>query len=197
MAKAQHRLHSWNEDPASGVRRSAPLPRRRTRRRVKGPPRAALASLAALLMLSVWLWSRPSASISVKRLPLSAAGPAAQPAAPAAQIKPTVELELSAWPREARLLLDGAALPANPYRGRVPADDGLHLLRVVAVGLQAQELAITLDRDRSLKLTLSRPTSARGRARRSDSRELAGPVSPLLLAPPQRARVIYEEDLYP
>lgn len=53
-------------------------------------------------------------------------------------------------------------MSTNPYRGRMLADDGLHLLRAVAPGLQTQERAITFDRDRSLRLTLSRPTSAPG-----------------------------------
>ena len=205
MAKPANRhTVSWSEDAPSGVRRSqhSRVGNQNATQltRASQPPRSALACLAVLVLLSVWLWSRPSevgggssAQIVVKRLPLSAAAPpqlsAEEPALP---LRPTVELELSAWPPEARLMLDGTPLPTNPYRARVPADDGLHVLRAVAGGLQAKERVITLDRDRSLRLTLSRVTQTR-LTRRSEQAELA-PVPPA--APRQRTREIYEEDPY-
>lgn len=227
MAKLEKRQLSWSEDPASGVRRSSPpeqpglsdlavrltAARNDNRSATRPQPRAALAAVAALLLVSAWLWSRPgeqSAQIVVKPLPLTASihsEPAPPPPA-ATPAPPTFELELSASPAEAQLMLDGVVLPQNPYRGRVPADDGLHVLRAVAPGLQSQERVITFDRDRSLSLTLSRvqvlhplgrsqrapaaaaPSTTPARARAAEA-EYGEP-----LAPRQRTREIYEEDPY-
>src|SRR5262245_23345953 len=118
MAKPANRHPaSWSEDAPSGVRRSdharpgnqnaAP------RTAASQPPRAALACLAALVLLSAWLWSRPSevgggssAQIVVKHLPRAAAAHAEHsPLLAAGPRAPTIAVELSAWPPEARLLL--------------------------------------------------------------------------------------------
>jgi len=196
------------------------------------PPRAALASGAVLLLLGLWLWSLPSepdiadanARIVVKSLPLTAAAEPRITSAPARALPPepaplplsNVELEVSASPPEARLSLDGAPLSGNPFRGRFPRDGRLHLVRAEGPGLQHQELGITFDRDRVLRLTLSStagsPARARGAVRRTQpevrdpepaprgvtSRHPAAPVPAYdaPLAPRKRSHEIYEEDPY-
>ena len=147
---------------------------------------------AILVLLSMWLWTKPSdpeasdpsSRIVAKSLPPTAAGPAPAPiasssapaplaVAPNALTAPTplpgprqmFELSLSASPPEASFLLDGVPLPGNPFSEQYAADNDLHLLRAVGPNLQSQERVITFDRDRSVTFTLSRLWGQRRHAR--------------------------------
>ncbi len=66
----------------------------------------------------------------------------------------TVELSISASPSHARLFLDDAPLPANPFRGRLPKDNAVHVARAEAVGHESATLKVRLDRNTESMLVL-------------------------------------------
>lgn len=66
----------------------------------------------------------------------------------------TVELSVSASPSHARLFLDDAPLPTNPFRGRVSKDNAVHVARAEAVGHQSATLKVRLDRNTESLLVL-------------------------------------------
>jgi serine/threonine-protein kinase len=81
----------------------------------------------------------------------SASGEAAAPA--------TVDVVIAAEPAEARLYLDDAELPSNPFRGRMPKDGVVHRLRASAPGYASEQRIVVLDR--SLQVDLALRASAR------------------------------------
>jgi hypothetical protein len=80
--------------------------------------------------------------------------PAPTPAAKPALA--TVSLEASASPGEARLYLDGVALPSNPYIGRIAADNTQHLLRAEAPGYEGSTRAFLANREVAIIMALAR-----------------------------------------
>jgi serine/threonine-protein kinase len=151
-----------------------------------------VALVAAVLLAS---------GLSLQRSPLKAEA-AAPPVAPAAagnalpsaaaapaQRSSTVELRFSAFPLEARLFLDDAALAGNPFKGNLPRDAAAHRLRAEAPGFVEQVESVTLDQDQSVGITLARtpaapaapearPPLSGARPRRSRILDSANPYAP-------------------
>jgi eukaryotic-like serine/threonine-protein kinase len=73
-----------------------------------------------------------------------------------------VALEVSASPLSAQMILDGRALGANPFRGRMPRDDKDHSLVISAKGYDSRTVSVRLDKDRSIELTLTPTALAAG-----------------------------------
>lgn len=71
-----------------------------------------------------------------------------------------VKLELSASPASAELLLDGAKLEGNPFKGQLPRDGTLHRLEARAPGRKSEARMLPLDRDLTLHLDLVYATAA-------------------------------------
>jgi eukaryotic-like serine/threonine-protein kinase len=66
----------------------------------------------------------------------------------------TVEVSIAASPTAATLTLDGQRLPGNPSNGRFPRDAKPHSLLVEAEGYVSQTLALQLNDNRSVAVTL-------------------------------------------
>ncbi len=77
-------------------------------------------------------------------------------AAPGAEGAPaaTVDVWISAEPREARIYLDDTVLAQNPFRGGMARSTLTRKLRVSAPGFTTDERLVTLDRDMHLELSL-------------------------------------------
>jgi eukaryotic-like serine/threonine-protein kinase len=81
-----------------------------------------------------------------------------------------VKLRLAASPPEARMFLDEAQLPSNPFEGTLPRDGARHRVRVEAEGFVSRVEDVTLDHDWTLDLELAgapvdgaaRPASIQG-----------------------------------
>jgi len=72
------------------------------------------------------------------------------------QVGATVELDITASPDAAYLVLDGAVLPHNPFRGIFALDtQRLHTLQVIASGHEPLTRELRFDRDQRLVLTLT------------------------------------------
>jgi eukaryotic-like serine/threonine-protein kinase len=99
----------------------------------------------------------------------------------------TVELTISAEPRNATLKLDDELLDGNPYRGSVARDRRLHVVRASAPGFATAERQISFEVDSKVELVL-RPagraaTRGRGLAAGGDLSVVPPPVG----EPPLRA----------
>jgi serine/threonine-protein kinase len=66
-----------------------------------------------------------------------------------------VSITLRASPAQARLFLDGEALPANPTTRLFPADGKTHVLRAEAPGFSDASTEFEPTRDTALELTLA------------------------------------------
>lgn len=113
---------------------------------------------------------------------VEAQGPslASASASASAQAAGKIELHIHADPESARLFLDDAALPANPFTGRFPVDDLMHRLRVEAPGYATRTQLLAFAKDTSLDVSLA-PTTARSTPpppTRGASRAQAAPPPP-------------------
>jgi serine/threonine-protein kinase len=88
-----------------------------------------------------------------------AAPPASSAAAPPPPSVAKIELRIHADPEAARIFLDDAELPANPFTGRFALDDLTHRLRVEAAGYTTRTQIITFARDTAMDVALA-PTAA-------------------------------------
>lgn len=71
-----------------------------------------------------------------------------------------IELRVHADPESARIFLDDAALPANPFTGRFAVDDLTHRVRVEAPGYVTRTQLIVFAKDVAVDVALA-PTTAR------------------------------------
>jgi serine/threonine-protein kinase len=147
------------------------------------PPRSnkALVGLAAAgaaaLALVAFLALRPGNPPAAE-----AATSAAPPEAPAAAL---CEVKLKASPAEARLFLDDAPLPSNPFSSRFPRDGAAHRLRVEAPGHTTRHELISFDKP---EVSLEIPLAAEPRAQAEPAEARPDPrVSSRPQPPPQAA----------
>jgi serine/threonine protein kinase len=132
----------------------------------------------ALILLALWLWSRPGDNeTALQAVQLKAASaPQASPrverpsppptfTAPAPVRPSTMLLTVSASPQDATFVLDGIPLAGNPHSERRAADGELHVLRAIGPGLQSQERVIAFDRDRTISFELTTRAAARALTR--------------------------------
>jgi eukaryotic-like serine/threonine-protein kinase len=69
------------------------------------------------------------------------------------------EFSVEAVPSDARLFLDNAPLPSNPFRRAVGKDAALHMVRAEAAGYETVSILVRFDRDTENIIAL-RPTKA-------------------------------------
>jgi len=81
--------------------------------------------------------------------------PKGQGQAPETAADARVHLSLRASPPNARFILDGRTLTANPYEGDVARDEGEHHLVVRADGFETREVESRLTRDVNVDVTLA------------------------------------------
>jgi serine/threonine-protein kinase len=65
-----------------------------------------------------------------------------------------ISLHVGAAPADARIFLDDAPLPSNPYAAKFPSDGAAHRVRVEAEGFQTKTTLAVFDADVSLDITL-------------------------------------------
>jgi serine/threonine-protein kinase len=65
-----------------------------------------------------------------------------------------VHVHLAASPAEARILVDGAALPSNPFDGRFIKDGAVHRIQIEAAGFLPQSRLLVFDKDLSFEAAL-------------------------------------------
>ena len=63
----------------------------------------------------------------------------------------TIELAVRATPEKAKVFVDEAELPSNPFVGRFPRDGVSHRLRIEAAGFQPHRRIVVFDRDHSIE----------------------------------------------
>jgi serine/threonine-protein kinase len=137
---------------------------------------ALVAGTAGALVMNPGAKSAPS-QVAPSTKAVSGAAPNTAPPTQA-----LVHLELSASPASAELLLDGAKLEGNPFKGQLPRDGALHRLEARAAGRKSEARMLPLDRDMTLHLdlaTLPAPasTAAGSGAKSPPSREGTPPPS--------------------
>ncbi|MEO5732036.1 MAG: serine/threonine-protein kinase [Byssovorax sp.] len=86
----------------------------------------------------------------------SSAAPKASSNSPPAAVSDDSYLHarVAANPVEARILVDGAALPSNPFEGKFLKDGAVHRLQFEAVGFFPQSRLAVFDKDLSLDIVL-------------------------------------------
>jgi serine/threonine-protein kinase len=96
--------------------------------------------------------SASAAPLPAPPAPAPTAAPIAPSSAPAGAF---IAVHLAANPTDARILVDGAALPANPFEGKFVKDGAVHRLSFEARGFQAQSRLVVFDKDLALDVALS------------------------------------------
>ena len=95
-----------------------------------------------------------------RRLAVGRPRPAPSPPPPPVVVSPLpggayVQVHLGASPPEARILVDGAALPSNPFDGKFVKDGAVHRVQVEAPGFSGQSRIVVFDKDVSFEVSLS------------------------------------------
>jgi eukaryotic-like serine/threonine-protein kinase len=98
-----------------------------------------------------------TASAHVASVNESAAPPPPPPSEPPPRASEMMELRIETDPSSAKLYLDGARLPANPFSAKFPADGTGHRIRAEAAGYTPQSKIVIFDKDITLKLDLEQP----------------------------------------
>ncbi|MGK4008808.1 serine/threonine-protein kinase [Sorangium sp. So ce1036] len=163
----QGTLHAVVRPEPTAAAPPAPAPRRS-----RLPLVAAAAVIAALGAVTLYLKLRDPARESpgtpasppAQSAPLAQAPPpsSAAPSPPAAQRSmPRAAVEagllratIKASPASARILLDGVALPSNPFEGKLLKDGAAHRIEISAPGHVTQRRMLIFDRDIELAVTL-------------------------------------------
>jgi hypothetical protein len=79
---------------------------------------------------------------------------AADRALPAAPDSGYLHVKITVSPAEARILLDGAPLPSNPFEGKFLKDGAVHRMQFEAAGFFPQSRVAVFDKDLSLDVAL-------------------------------------------
>jgi eukaryotic-like serine/threonine-protein kinase len=92
--------------------------------------------------------------------PSTVASTTTERTAPVAPDGSFLRARITVNPAEARILLDGAPLPANPFEGKFLKDGAVHRITFEAAGFQPQSRLAVFDKDVSLDIALQlRPKS--------------------------------------
>ncbi|MDW8248116.1 MAG: serine/threonine-protein kinase [Myxococcales bacterium] len=148
----------------------APL---RSRKAILGLAIGSMAVLAIVAFLAL----RPSAPAAAEAATYASSAPLS--GAPTAML---CELKISASPPEARLFLDDASLPSNPFSSRFPRDGASHRLRVEAPGYTTRHELISFDKAEvslDFSLTPEPRIPADSAGVRQDSRPSSRPPPPV------------------
>jgi eukaryotic-like serine/threonine-protein kinase len=135
----------------------------------RGKLLAAAAVVALVAGTAGALVMNPGAKNEPTAVAPSAKQPSGTETSAASPTQALVKLELSASPASAELLLDGARLEGNPFKGQLPRDGALHRLEARAPGRKSEARMLPLDRDLTLHLDLAYLSAAAASA--------AGPTS--------------------
>ncbi|HSN97230.1 MAG TPA: serine/threonine-protein kinase, partial [Candidatus Nanopelagicales bacterium] len=84
------------------------------------------------------------------------ADPAGAQGTPPAPSPSGVDITLRFTPPHATVILDGARVEGNPFRGRFPRDGSAHQLEVRADGFRADRRVLAFDRDHDITIDLPR-----------------------------------------
>jgi eukaryotic-like serine/threonine-protein kinase len=110
-----------------------------------------LLTAAAIAAVTLWRFS------SMTPVPPGASN-ASQAASSAPASEPRgdlVSISLTAMPASARIFVDDAPLPSNPFTGRFPRDGVLHRVRVEALGYATGNELLAFERDAARTITLT------------------------------------------
>jgi hypothetical protein len=150
----------------------------------RGALLVAVAAGAALVsFLALRGGKAPSAGTEAS-VPTVAATPATPPTAAAdpARKAALIEFTLRAAPENAKVFLDDAPLPSNPFTTKFPIDGTAHRIRVEAAGFVTQNRIAVFDKDTSVEVKLEpEPT-----ADKTPRAPQAQPGQPAALDPPPR-----------
>jgi hypothetical protein len=121
--------------------------------------------------------------------PVAPAAPAADPLEPEAELPPdlapipvpatvpdTILLAVTVSPPEARVLIDGQAMPSNPFVARFPRSLDTHRIRVTAPGFQSKERLVSFGDNVTLDVSLSPAAADSPAARERPFRRPPPPV---------------------
>ena len=125
--------------------------------------------------------SEPAAAApeNVRSAPAEPSSAASQEPPPPVVAATTVELTVRASPESAKIYLDDALLPSNPFSGKFPLDGARHRVRVEAKGFEDHNELALFDQDVSLEFDLSQKSSG------SRVKRKAAPTAPVE-APPAK-----------
>jgi hypothetical protein len=150
---------------------------------------AALALVGGVVAFAAHAKHKAAAAQASPASPASAAASAVAPPAPSAQ-EATIEFTIRASPPEAKIFVDGMAMPANPASGKRPRDGALHTVRIEAPGFDTREETVAFERSVLINIEL-RPAPAEGPAptvAAATSPPRAGPRRPPPAPAPRPAR---------
>jgi hypothetical protein len=109
------------------------------------------AVLAGALLFTLLRFASPDRTPPLASDPRAAtAATLAAPATPSA-----AHLGITAFPRSARIVLDGQPLPGNPFHAEYPVDsEHVHVIEISAVDHRPERRSVRFDRDQQLVVTL-------------------------------------------
>ena len=93
----------------------------------------------------------------------TATNAATNPTESAERVPGTIRLSIAAYPKSARLYLDGVPLAENPYAARLRADPQVHVIRARFGDRLSQTRVIAFDRDQAVSFDLEAGSSGRTR----------------------------------
>jgi hypothetical protein len=115
-------------------------------------------ALAAGAVLAVAFWQMTKSPPPAPQLPVS--GAATHEAVAPAPGATDVEVNIAAYPQEAKLFLDDRLLVSNPFKGKLPKDATAHHLRIEAPGFLGQTKDVALDKDSMIEVSLMKDPNA-------------------------------------
>jgi serine/threonine-protein kinase len=98
---------------------------------------------------------------------------ATHPTENAERVPGTIRLSIAAYPKSARLYLDGVPLAENPYTARLRADPQVHIIRAGFGDRRSQTRVIAFDRDLVVSFDLEAISNARAGSRTGSMSALA------------------------
>jgi serine/threonine-protein kinase len=149
------------------------------------------AALAAGALAAVVFWQMTKSPPPAPPQPVT--GATQQPAVPTPPPAATdVEVNIAAYPQEAKLFLDDRLLVSNPFKAKLARDAGAHHLRIEAPGFVTQTKDIVLDKDSMLEVSLAKDPNAAA----ADKQAKPGvvPVAPVDPMAPQTKKPIHQVD---
>jgi serine/threonine-protein kinase len=113
--------------------------------------------------------------------------------APVERPNTMVRVRFAATPSQAKLSLDGAPLPSNPYEGSLPRDERPHVLLAEAPNFKTESARVSLESDATVQLALgwlgsgAAPVVPHGKAPATTGKpETGGPTTPPAPPPPAK-----------
>ncbi|WP_437599415.1 serine/threonine-protein kinase [Sorangium sp. So ce590] len=203
----QATLHAVVRTEPAPAAQPAPAPRRSRLPLVASAAVIALIG-AATLYLKVRDPGRQSVRMTAPPAQSAPPAPTSAPALPSAELSPPaaessarragagaalLRASIKASPTSAQILVDGVALPSNPFDGKLIKDGAAHRIEISAPGHVAQRRMLVFDRDIELEVTLhqtQRGPAPSPTARATATAQPGAPpakVAPTLASPAEEA----------